>query len=230
MRRLTDSERAERLVDKLARVRRWEGQPADYAIRRALRAGILDGDRQSLWTCVAEVDEPGWLVDELVRGQAPLPVLREVLEAAWTSRHDDLSNHYMYARFDGRLTLTEALRAAAFPPPEDMPETVQVWRGTASEDASEAAMGRGWSLDRDVACWFAARRVPFGVRSRGEPVLLLFRTVRRQDILMSTNRRGEHEVVLAPQRSDPFDVVDDYEEILAGYHRYQQHRRQALAA
>jgi hypothetical protein len=56
-----------------------------------------------------------------------------------------------------RRRLAAMFRYAAFPPPDFIEATVRVWRSTCGMSVSEARAGYSWTLNRDMACWFAVR-------------------------------------------------------------------------
>lgn len=91
----------------------------------------------------------------------------------------------------GRRTLVRWFRYAQFSLPQHLPETIRVWRGAAGVGVNVAKRGFSWSLDRDVACWFA-----YWFESKGRPAVIMAE-VPRSDILMYSNDHGESEVVLA---------------------------------
>jgi hypothetical protein len=117
-------------------------------------------------------------------GLAP-DVFRAALLAGWNHDHDVLratiSSHTLRAMF----------RAARCPLPDHIPETVRIWRGTWGLSKNVAQRGYSWTLDRDVACWFAhyPQRPP-----RARP-LVLTADVNRGDILAYVDARREREVV-----------------------------------
>jgi hypothetical protein len=75
-------------------------------------------------------------------------------------------------------------------PPADLPDVVRIWRGTSGVDADVAARGESWTLNRDVAAWFAMRR------SGGScSPLLLVTDVPRTSLLHYDDQRHEAEVV-----------------------------------
>jgi hypothetical protein len=68
---------------------------------------------------------------------------------------------------------------------------MRVWRGTFGVPVSRARAGYSWTLDRDMACWFAVR---FADQVR-KP-LVLAAEVARGEVVLYTNEREEAETVL----------------------------------
>jgi hypothetical protein len=96
-----------------------------------------------------------------------------------------------------RRCTSRSRRHADFPAPDDLPATVTVWRGG---DVPLARLRRGlaWTLDRDIACWFACRFTP-------PRPLVVSAAVPRAAILARFTDRDEDEVVVF----DPGEVVVD---------------------
>jgi len=74
---------------------------------------------------------------------------------------------------------------------DELPETITVWRGCSREGAVD---GFSWTLDREMAIWFAYR---FGGRG-DEPAILAEVSVSKESVLAYFERRRESEVVLWP--------------------------------
>ncbi len=131
-------------------------------------------------------DKRGAVAVAMWDAKIPRPAFRMYLEAVW--EHD-------YARLIGaagtRRRLAAMFRYAAFPLPDFMGETVHIWRGTSGASVSLARTGYSWTLDHDIACWFAMR---FANPAR-QP-LVLAADVPRADIVIYTNEREEAEAVL----------------------------------
>jgi len=111
---------------------------------------------------------------------------RAFLGATWEHDH-----RHVIAAAGTRRRLAAMFRYAAFPIPAHIGGTVRVWRGTSALTIAASRAGFSWSLDRDIACWFAMR---FAERN-GHP-LLLVAEISRDAISYHTNERAEDEVVL----------------------------------
>ena len=130
----------------------------------------------------------------------PLPAYRAFLQSVWEHDH-----RHVIAAAGKRINLEAMFRYAAFPLPEDMPETVTVWRGTSALTRAQAVRGLSWTLDRDQACWFAMR---FAERN-GSPLVLTAR-VPRSEILLYTDERNEREAVVFRKRAKVDGSPEDW--------------------
>lgn len=105
---------------------------------------------------------------------------------------------HVIAAAETRRRLICMFKYAAFPLP-DFPKLVQVWRGVSGIQPAEASKGFSWTINRDVACWFATR-------SKVSEPQVITATVHGEDILYFSNERKEYEVILA--RAPQFFRVD----------------------
>ena len=133
-------------------------------------------------------EDRGWLAHELYDHRLSVPAFRSVLDSAW---NHDYSNVLM--SFTDRK-LDNAFRYAQFSMPENTPEIVTVYRGGRAPSWVNVFMGRCWTLDYSVACWFAMRREHVGL----EPFVLRVK-VRRSQVIYYSNLNGENEVIFARQ-------------------------------
>ena len=83
-------------------------------------------------------------------------------------------------------------RYAAFPVPDFLAATVPVWRGTWGVSERRARAAYSWTLDRNMACWFALRSADLEVTKP----LVLAAEVQREEIVLYTDERREAEAVL----------------------------------
>lgn len=120
------------------------------------------------------------------RAKVPVPAFAELLGAVWGHDHG-----FLMAAAKTRSRLHSMFRYANYQIPEELPATVQVWRGTSGITANQASKGLSWSTDRDTACWFAMRFAA----NFGQP-LVLSAVIERNSILFYDQGRGEGEVVL----------------------------------
>ena len=122
----------------------------------------------------------------LWQAKVPLSAYRPFLSSTWMHDH-----RYLVRAAQTRRRLASMFRYAAFPLPEELPETVRVWRGTTKLSLHQAKRGYAWTTNRDVAFWFAARFAKYN----GSP-LLLAADIAKTDIALFTNDRKESEAVL----------------------------------
>ena len=99
----------------------------------------------------------------LWRAKIPVPSFRTFLGAVW--RHD---HRYLIEAAGTCRTLRAMFRYARFAIPDHLPPTIRAWRATSFLTRKQAERGYSWTLDRDVACWFAVR---FSERN-GRPLVL----------------------------------------------------------
>ncbi|MCK0506329.1 hypothetical protein [Aromatoleum anaerobium] len=144
----------------------------------------------------------------LWQAQIPRRAFQAYFGSVWEHDHREV-----LAAAGTRRRLASMFRYASFDTPE-IPQTVRVWRGTSGGLTGGRAPGISWSLNRDVACWFAMR---FAGRV-GRPVLLEAE-VQRADIAYYTNERREQEVVIL-RSPDAVVHVGDQGVIDLGYEAY----------
>lgn len=83
----------------------------------------------------------------------------------------------------------EMFRMARFTMSPDIPSPVRVWRGTTGRTLQQAREGLCWTLDRDVACWFATL---YDDREPGDPIVVTT-VIKREQILFFDDDDGLHE-------------------------------------
>ena len=174
-------------------------------------APALDGDVEAASNLVwaAGNAKRGLLAVAFWRCKAPVPAYRALLSSVWGHDHREA-----IAAAGNRRTLRAMFRYAAFPLPNDMPEVVRVWRGTSYLSEKESAKGYSWTIDRDVACWFAMR-----FADRNNNPLVLAADVPMAEILLYLDERSEKEAVLF---KPPAYWIDGHpEEWRDGHERHQ---------
>lgn len=124
------------------------------------------------------------------RARVMREVFRALLGPVWDHDH-----HELIAAAGNRRRLRALFHYAQFDT-SNLPDVVQVWRGASGLTAEQVESGYAWSLDRDVACWFAMRN------SYGKPVVLTAH-IRRTAVAFYTDERNEKEVVI-------FDTLDSF--------------------
>ena len=118
-------------------------------------------------------------------GGMPKVPFRAVLGSIWDTNHKFVMHA---ARTHERVRLM--FKYAEFPIPDDLPETIRVWRGVSGIPANKARQGFSWTTDRNVACWFAVR-----MDSVGKP-LVITAQVPKRDVLYFSSERYEQELLL----------------------------------
>ena len=186
--------------------------------------GALDGDAGAAMDLVRAVPSRlrGLAVRALLEARVPPDVLRPALRLAWDQDHASV-----LAAAGTPRRVVELFRHAAFPIPEHLPEQVTVWRGAVGMSKTIAARGVSWTVNRDVACWFACGHAP-GFRGDGEPVVLRAE-VPRSDIVYHSDADDEAEIILSrmPQQVTVDGTAAEWQK--AG-ERHAAKRRRAEAA
>jgi hypothetical protein len=83
------------------------------------------------------------------------------------------------------------------------PDTIRVFRGVQAEDPAQARAaalsGYQWTLDPEIAEWFARRFLSAGSMSKTGILPWIIQTdVRKADIIAYLPERGEDEIVISP--------------------------------
>lgn len=160
-----------------------------HAKRHVMPAFYGDADAALSLCCALRNDLRGVAAVFMWKAGVARQSMRALLAKAWNHDHD-----YVQAAAGTRRRLASMFRYANFDVPEWIPETVRVWRGVHGVGlrTAEAISGHSWTLDRDVACWFAFRHSQAaGVRS-----LVVTAVVERSKIAMYDDSRDEREIVL----------------------------------
>ena len=137
----------------------------------------------------------------------------EFLENAWDHDHQHVQSYAMnFPREDedgedcsgsfinmGEV-LQECFEYAAFSIPDDLPETLTIYRGCYGLSPTDTACGYSWTTSRKTGAWFANRkpfRDVFPVAHYDEALgpCLVKATIKRSDVMLFTNAREEAEIV-----------------------------------
>jgi hypothetical protein len=113
----------------------------------------------------------------------PPEAFQEALWLAWSHDH-----HWVRDAAGSDARLRAMFRRGGAPLPDGMPDTVRIWRGVQRLTLPEAVIGPSWTLNRDIACWFAMRRGPSNA-------LVVAADVKASDLLHYDNSRSEEEVI-----------------------------------
>ncbi|CAM5539360.1 hypothetical protein [Eoetvoesiella caeni] len=163
----------------------------------------FNGDTEAAFSlaCSLNNDKRGSVAVAMWQAKVARPAFRVFLAAVWGHDHS-----HLIAAAGTRRRLAAMFRYAAFPPPEHLPPVVKVWRGTNGMNEKEAVQGYSWTIDRDIACWFALR-----FDHRGQP-LVIAADVPRENVAYFSNERSEQEVMLfKPPQSVWIDgAIDDW--------------------
>jgi hypothetical protein len=145
----------------------------------------FDGDIEAAKYLVTSLgnNKRGFVAVAMWLAKVERPAFRSFLSAVWEHDHA----HLIAAANTRRLTAM--FRYADFPLPPHLPEVVRVWRGTHGITLRDAAQGFSWTVDRDIACWFASRY-------KGRTAQVITANIPREQIAYFSNDRGEQEVVL----------------------------------
>ena len=191
-------------------------QLPDFALRH-LEPAISGEPEAAFSLALAAPNElRGLIILLLYLIKTPVAEYRTALEAVWQHDHRHLLN-----AVPNRNQQRAIFRRAQYDLSKQLPERVQIFRGTSALSHGEAERGLSWTTNRDVACWFAMRFA----NANGNP-LVLRTEVARELILYYNNDRKENEVVCFDAGSTKVDVVRNWQETLdawrAGFERYEQ--------
>lgn len=169
------------------------------------------GDAESAFSLCAALGNcsRGVVAVALWTAKVPKPAFRAYLASAWDHDH-----RHVIEAVGTRRRLAAMFRYATFPKPEGAQHTVRVWRGTSAMTLAQSRAGYSWTVDRDVACWFAMRFA----EKNGRPLVVVAEVVRAH-IALFHNEREEHEVVLmrSPAGARIDGEADDWR------HRFELH-------
>lgn len=143
-------------------------------------------------SCSLSNDKRGVVAVVLWKAKIPQPAFRAYFAAVWAHDHANV-----VGAAGTRRGLAALFRYAAFPLPDELPQRVRVWRGTSRMTFARSRAGYSWTVDRDVACWFAMRFA----EANGRP-LVLMAEVDRSDIALYHDERSEREAVLMRPPAD----------------------------
>lgn len=168
-------------------------------------AAAFEGDEASAAKLAASLSwhESSLVAYSMCRAKTPPPALRSFLDVIWAEGR--------FLSVSGEVNadqVADILRYAAFPPPHHLPKTLQVWRGYRGTTVREVSQGYSWTLDRDVACWFAF----YGSGTLAGTPMVITARVNRQDIAYYTNKLYEEEVVIleTPRYASIDGTIDDW--------------------
>jgi hypothetical protein len=149
----------------------------------------IGGDLDAALTLAMMADEwRGYVALAAYLTGTPLPAYREILRFIWSRSHASLLDA---VERDCRV-VRRMLRSARFE--HRLSGNFPVYRGVRGCGAGMAAKGLSWTLNRDVACWFAHRPgLP-----KSAP-LVVTATIDASDIVYHSDTRDEAEVVLRRQ-------------------------------
>ena len=181
----------------------------------------FDGDVEAAFSlsCALENHKRGAVAVAMWRAKVKREAFREYFSSVWEHDH----RHVIDAA-QTRRTLGYMFRYAAFPIPAELPDVVELWRGTSKLTIAEAREGYSWTTDRDTACWFAMRFAD----TNGAP-LVLTAEVAKSDIALFTNAREESEALLIrPPAAVKIDGdATDWQD---GYDRYEAKKNKRQSA
>lgn len=160
-----------------------------HAKRHVMPAFYGDAVAARSLCCALRNDQRGVAAVFMWKAGVARPSMRALLGYAW--KHD---HAYVRAAAGTRQRLASMFSYASFDVPDWIPGKVRVWRGASGVGlrSAEAISGYSWTLDREVACWFALRHS----QSTGVRSLVVTAVVERSKIVMYDDNRGEREIVL----------------------------------
>lgn len=126
--------------------------------------------------------------------KAPKNVVRALVSSTWEHDHQ-----WLVAAIGAPSQLRKLFAYADFEIPP-MADGSRVWRGTSGLSFERARKGYSWTLDRDVACWFAMR-----YQTQSRTPLVMFADIARSEIAYFPKDRSENEIVLL---TPPLAIAD----------------------
>ena len=132
-------------------------------------------------------------------GGMPKEPFREVLGSIWDTNHKFVMHA---ARTHERVR--DMFKYAEFPIPDELPETIRVWRGVSGIPANKARQGFSWTTDRNVACWFAVR-----MDNAGKPLVITAQVPKRDVLYYSSDRHEQELLLLNPPKKASIDGSEE---------------------
>lgn len=198
------------------------GTPGQHITRRMAVNMIATGRAEAGGVLVDMVGLAA--IPALAAAGAPAPALRIAIETALLEYYKELPP--FIAANGGRPAFAKWCRQAAFTLPSELPEMVDLYRGTMGVSPEIAAAGLHWSNAFGKAAFFACRFADAHLTG----VIVLHARVPRDSLVAAVaglEEHGEHELVLADVPTS-FEVITDHALIL--HEAFQAMRRyQALA-
>ena len=192
----------------------------------ALPPAIRTGSSASFWAALARHGSGlGYLA--LRDLGLSLPLLRPALTQVWSHDHAGL----VAAVGSGQVRRLFAELAFDM---AHLPEAMTVYRGGLAPPSAPHVLARGfsWTLDQDVAAFFATRRWPLAnpaAGGSGSPRPFVLATeITRGRVIHHDDGRQEAEVILRG-RPGRFHILDDLDDILFRENRYCANKAQAQA-
>ncbi len=172
---------------------------AGFALKRGLAQALpacareylddgLEGDPKAAGALViaAPNEYRGYVAVAAYCIGTPYEAYRKILSRAWLHDYGSVAQ----AAKDNRLSIRRMMKAARFPHP--FTGQVKVYRGTSGIARWKAQQGMSWTIDPDVAAWFA-----FRYASDDRKPLVLTASADASDIIFYDNDRSEQEVILS---------------------------------
>jgi hypothetical protein len=179
-----------------------QGQALNAAVRHLIDTGTYlnptEEHRLPLeWTPEYEI---GRLIVLLYLARVPVEVFRLEMEIAWGNAWADILEAITPYRksldANGRRRLRAMFKRAQFPIPEELPDTIQVWRGGYWKSVPDLQSGFAWTTNRDTACCFAVRhQMEIPDWPKEAYPLVITAHVPKSSLLMYSVRMNESEVI-----------------------------------
>lgn len=188
-------------------IREWLADELPPYARRHFADAFRGDETAAGMLCSAAPNEwRGWIALAAFHSGVPNPAYHELLRSVWNHDHAQL-----LSAVGNRGGLIRRMMAAGqFDHPFTAPVTI--WRGV-ERGGVRAVAGLSWTIDRDVAAFFALR-FPTG---RGKP-LVFVADVLPEDIVFWDDSRNEGEVI--PRRTPELRRDPDPETWQAARDRY----------
>ena len=171
-------------------------------------------------------EDRGELIVALFGAKIPVPAFKAALRSVWQNNHwrlmeavfnniQDEPRGPLSARFVAHGRLREMFSYADFSETwQHLPDRFTVYRGTYGVDFEEACGGLSWTLDYDLACWFAVEYSQRYCENPDQIRVIQCEVIKDEDhIWLFTNEREEQEVVIEiPYADERAEEVGDLSE------------------
>lgn len=147
----------------------------------------FEGDAEAARSLVVKLpnDRRGYVAKKAWLLKMPVPAFRELFGSVWGHDHRFLTCY-------PRSVLKRMFAYAQFSPPA-FPETFRIWRGGFGQSCAQLKRGLSWTVNREVACFFAMRLSQI-YPDKGPP-LVISAMCQSDDVIYLGNSRHEDEVV-----------------------------------
>ncbi|MEE8630219.1 MULTISPECIES: hypothetical protein [Methylobacterium] len=180
------------------------GTPGQHITRR-MAVNMIAAGRAIAGGALVELIGPE-VIPVLVAACAPAPALRSAIDTALLVRHREMPA--FLASSGGRPEFANWYRRAEYTLPAEMPEIVDIYRGSMGCSPAAAATGLHWSLNSDDAAYYACRFADAAMTG----VIVVHARVPRDGIACIVSGCAHSELVPV-EAPTSFEVITDHQRI-----------------